>query len=187
MNLVNPGRSILQKVPGLNSALDKILARITALWSAEHNPDGTHSIITERGRTVAQGVWIDVQYDPTNFSTQAGTATWTVAKADQAVYRYTLVGETMFLCVRILSSSIGAGSPPGELRIKVPGGFVMKSTTSGAAIVVDSGTSYEGEWYAENLKTYVSFARSFSTSSWTAGGTDNNHISALCVLNVEPV
>lgn len=47
MNLSNPSRSMLSKIPGLNKAFDFMAARANNVFGAEHNNDtGTHAAIT---------------------------------------------------------------------------------------------------------------------------------------------
>lgn len=55
MNLINPFRDTLQRIPQLNDALDLILAKINALWSVEHDGEGHHTSITASGTITATG------------------------------------------------------------------------------------------------------------------------------------
>jgi hypothetical protein len=59
MNLSNPARAILQSVPGLNDALDKILSRLNALWDVEHTSAGAHGDVTATSVTVGESVSLE--------------------------------------------------------------------------------------------------------------------------------
>jgi hypothetical protein len=52
VNLINPFRDTLQRVPYLNDALDLILAKINTLWNVEHDLEGHHTDITADSLTV---------------------------------------------------------------------------------------------------------------------------------------
>ncbi len=59
MNLVNTSRSALSKVPGLNKAIDFIVARANAIFGVEHdNETGVHTNITAESITVSGGIEI---------------------------------------------------------------------------------------------------------------------------------
>ncbi len=93
----------------------------------------------ERSRSTALGEWIDVTYNSANFTASSGT--WTVDNADQILYRYTLIGQTMILAWELDTTTVSGGQ--AQLRIAIPGGFVAaKSVTQGGLIYSDNGAAF---------------------------------------------
>lgn len=165
MRIGNPFRAELVGVSNwINEALDTMAARINAVFSVEHNDDGTHDVITatsiaaedassengyyERDRDVALGEWIAVPYSASNFRpAPSSAATWTVDSADQATLAYTLIGNTMTVAFVINSTSI-SGFTASSVQIRIPGGYSVDTNT--AAVVIapiileDNGTMRTG-------------------------------------------
>ncbi len=122
----------LQQLPGgaggfLSKTFTVLVASLTTSFHAEHNDNDTHKTITatgtisERGRTVPLGEWIDPAITIADF---AGTAplTWAVLASQVQTWEYMLVGKTMFVNFAIAGSTEG-GSAGGPLKMKIPGNF----------------------------------------------------------------
>jgi len=174
--IVNPNRGILNAIPGLNGVIDKILANLNGLLMAEHNQDGSHSIIHERDRVEPMGTVVLVPYLAANFTANSG-ATWTVALADQVAFWYALNGMLMTLHVGIQTSSltVPGGSTPDELRITLPNNFIVGGTQKAFApmLAYDAGTlitngiavATPGKRYIEIHRGYTTLATTFWTAS----------------------
>ncbi len=104
-------------------SLRKIVAALAAGYHVQHNPDDTHGTITstgsvsERSRAIPQGVWIPVTYLAANFT--AAGATWTVTGAEVVVFKYMLLGLTMFVSWYLETTTLSAAVATLTLRIPV--------------------------------------------------------------------
>ena len=78
--------------------------------------------VTERGRSVALGEWIDIPYNAANFRGY-GSMIWTVEAADHIAYYYTLVGKTLWLQWSFGPTTL-SGTASTLVYIKLPAGFV---------------------------------------------------------------
>ena len=76
--------------------------------------------IRERNRTVPMGEWVTPPYVAGDYGASAGT--WTVEAADVSLFRYMLIGKTMFVQMRLLNTALSAGMGT-QLTLKIPGGF----------------------------------------------------------------
>jgi hypothetical protein len=133
MNLTNPWRGELEKVPFLNNFIDRTLGVINALWAVEHNEDGTHGNITATGLTVALGTG------------NVGTVGGHLAPSANATYdlgvQSTGVGRPFFAwrTLRITTSTEWYGSAIASLTlIPVPS---WTETLSGDNIAAQSNVS----------------------------------------------
>lgn len=123
----------------------QLVASISTGYATEHNDNDTHKdihadSISERGRTVANGVWVDVPFNPANF---VGSGAMTVAVATQTTYAYMLVGKTMTVSFILAGITIG-GTPDTLIMVKIPAGYVSKRATPATFFVVDNGTLTTG-------------------------------------------
>ena len=75
----------------------------------------------ERGRTVPMGEWIEVPFNPADFSAGTGM-TWTVPAGSVKSNSYTLIGKTLVWNVLIGPTTL-AGSPASTIVIAIPTGF----------------------------------------------------------------
>lgn len=92
----------------------QMIVAVTKAYHTEHNEDDTHSTIhatgaiSERSRSTAQGVWIDVPYGDITFTSSSGT--WAVGRGSFINLSYMLIGTTMLLSFNFSASSVG-GTP----------------------------------------------------------------------------
>lgn len=80
------------------------------------------------------GYWTDVAYDAANFTADVGT--WGVEAGDQVTYSYMMIGKTMFLAVRLLTTS-PAGGPNNILSVAIPGGYVAAKAMVADSVHID--------------------------------------------------
>lgn len=83
------------------------------------------AIQTWVGKQEGEGKWTAVEFDAGAFA--ADTGSWTVTSADQRVFKYMIVGDTMTVQFYLADTTI-AGTP-SDLRIRIPAGYV--ATTLG--------------------------------------------------------
>lgn len=70
-----------------------------------------------------QGAYISREYAPGNF-TASGLMTWTVMSRDVRVDRYMVENRNLTMNIRYADTSVG-GTPSSELRVAIPGGYVV--------------------------------------------------------------
>jgi hypothetical protein len=97
------------------------------------------------------GEWASVSFSPTNFSVDSGSIRLTAA--DQAVYRYALIGKTMLLSVNL--QAITASGSPKEIRIAIPAGKVGAGIAGGAAMVNNNSVWSVSRYYTNTDSPYV--------------------------------
>lgn len=120
---------------------NQLVSGITTGWTTEHHDDDTHAdihadSISERGRTVANGVWTDVPYAAANF---AGNAAMTVAVGTQETLAYTMYGKTMTVAFNLTAITVG-GTPDTYIKIKIPGGYRSSRSIDNMIWASDNGT-----------------------------------------------
>jgi hypothetical protein len=85
-------------------------AAMTEMFSAQ--TDGT---LRERARPYGMGEWNDPGYNPALYT--AATGTWTVPQAN-VVYRWALIGRTMYVLIAIGPSSLSAVT--ASVKVQLP-------------------------------------------------------------------
>lgn len=125
----------------------------------------------EAGRTQQMGYWVDVPYNPANFTSNIGT--WTVGVGDQVIFRYTLIGKTMIVGFDIRTTAVSG--LPQELRIKIPAPYLASAAASGSSALelLDNGLgSNAGSCLVTPSSPWIRCYR-FGKSTWStsAGGT----------------
>ena len=120
--------------------------------------------IVERGRTVPLGEWIAVPYNASDFSASAGT--WTVEAADLAPFRYTLIGKTMIVNVRLFPTTLSAAA--NQLRAKIPGGYVSAVNAEMPIRAIDSGGRQTGNALVSTGSNLIAFEK-INDTQWAAG------------------
>jgi hypothetical protein len=111
---------------------------VTAGYTVQHNDDDTHATITatgpisERGRTVPMGEWIDPPFDANWFTVTGAGNSWVVSAPTvvSQFYRvsYTLIGKTMFLNVNITNSKLTIATGVNQISVAVPPGYRIAGT-----------------------------------------------------------
>jgi hypothetical protein len=120
---------------------NQLVSGVTAGWTQEHHDDDTHAdihadSISERGRTVANGVWTAVPFAASNF---AGNAAMTVSVGTQETLAYTMYGKTMVVSFQLTGITVG-GTPNTYIKIKIPGGYRSSRSMLNMIWASDNGT-----------------------------------------------
>jgi len=84
-----------------------------------------------------QGAWITPAYSAANFTALA-PMTWTVDAADVTAYTYRLSGRTLSVVWFLDTTTVG-GTGTSQLRLKVPGGFLVAKDTVTFQYASDAG------------------------------------------------
>jgi hypothetical protein len=123
----------------------------------------------ERARTTPMGEWTVVAFNAADF-TAIGAMTWTVASGDLNSYTYTLWGKTMLLAFKISTSTVG-GVANSELRIAIPGGYVVATNfTTSNPIAVYQGAWVQGWAEAASAEAYIRlYTPGFGAANWVLG------------------
>lgn len=108
----------------LDDDVAQLTTAISAGWSKQHNIDGTHSDITADSLTLNNkkvGEIVNLDFNPSRFTTSNGHSTWTVTQTSTSYLRYVQIGHLVTLQFAF-PSSVVAGSPgnPTALKIAVP-------------------------------------------------------------------
>lgn len=173
--------------------IDALCAQLTALISAQHDSQGAHADITATsvsskngykitGDKANMGEWISPAF-ATSFWFAAPSMTWTVQRADVQTYAYTLIGNTLFIQFAMSNTSVG-GTPNGELRMAIPGGFTAaKNTTASNQTINDTVATQTGTSEVIAGNTYVSFYLGLAHSAWDAS-TNNSGVSGQMFFEI---
>src|SRR5262249_26037279 len=127
----------------------------------------------ERDRNVALGEWTAVSFASGNFTASSGN--WTLTSGDQLLFRYMLIGKTLFIKFRLDTTTVSA--TPTNLRITLPGGFtVAQDGFAGGLVYNDNGAGWNGggHIYTTSGQTYVELYKS-DLSNW-ATATDTTYV-----------
>jgi hypothetical protein len=185
--------------PAQRTTLQQFDAYLVGWTSLQHKEDGSHAALTadtvvatttvtakqffRTNATAAQGEWTTVPYASGNFTASAGT--WTVESGDQVALGYMLHGKTMALTFRLDTTSTSAGMGV-ELRIAVPGGYTVGSTTAqyiNTIYVNDAGTKGLGQAFAVAGNTYVSLYR-LDEAAWGSGAVNTTAVRGTIFFEV---
>lgn len=162
----------------------QLVAGLSAGYHTEHNTDDTHAAIhctsiSERSRTTAMGVWVDATVADATAFTGSGAMTWTVDLSDQA-NRFTLIGTTMILNVRLDSTTVG-GVVSFQLNMRIPGGFTASKSCSATCLIYDASTSaVVGQMRTLAGTTLINFFR-FDGGNYTAGANTTSIAGQLAI------
>ena len=94
--------------------------------------------------------WQDVAFAAGYFTANSGT--WTVASADQQLYRYTKIGRVLSLNFFLEDTTTGSGMGT-QLRIKMPLGMKASATTFMGPLIVRGSVETEGYVTTEGTDT----------------------------------
>ena len=112
--------------------------------------------------------WTEVPYAAGTFSANSGT--WTVAEADQKLYRFTKVGRTGSLNFFFEDTTTGSGMGT-QLRIKMPFGIKAAATTYMGPVIVRGSVNIEGYVTAEGTDTLYCYRTDHA--AWPSSVTDD--------------
>lgn len=174
MNVHFPFREQVEAISAsLAQAINGIVAGVGASWDKEHKDDATHGAVTadnvttrgayyEKSRTAAIGYMTDVlsNHDASRY-TASGTMTWTVQAADVIYYKYTRLGNLVFLLFHIGGTDIG-GVVSTTLYLPLPAGISPRQMDPSIDLlqenycrIIDNGTSVTGRCFVETPDTPV--------------------------------
>lgn len=139
--------------------------------------------VHEQARSAVMGAWTAVAYSAGNF-TASGSMTWGVDNADQAVFRYAIVGQTCFLNIVINTSDV-AGTASTALRITLPSAFTVGAACNFHYFYNDAGAAAfsQGVGSATAGNSYIDLFKA-DLSNWTLTSGDNTSVSLNIALEV---
>ena len=112
--------------------------------------------------------WQDVAFAAGNFTANSGT--WTVASADQQLYRYTKIGRVLSLNFFLEDTTTGSGMGT-QLRIKMPLGMKASATTFMGPLIVRGSVETEGYVTTEGTDTLYCYRTDHA--AWPSSITNN--------------
>lgn len=171
--LVRQASGVYSLMPGTTSVLNLGLNGLGTRIGDIYVDGGVH----ERARAAAMGDWTAVSYSAGNFAGLGG-GTWTVDSGDQTTFSYALLGQTLFLAIKLDTTSISG--TVSQVSITIPGGFKSAhdvqwlvplddngTFTTGLAFVTAGGTAVKvqrldgSNFAAATNTTYVRFSHGF--------------------------
>lgn len=128
--------------------------------------------------------WINVVFSAGDFSALGG-GTWTVASGDVSVFKYKIIGKTMFVTCGIATSTIA--SNPIFLTVKIPNSKVSKNSALGGVLFYDDGTtSYQGGFATVPASgTTINLALIGGPTTVFTNGTDDQIVSFTAIFEIE--
>lgn len=148
------------------------LARSIATgWNVEHRETGRHRF-----------PWNSLDYSGFTF-TGSGSMTWTVDQADQNLYEYRLIDDTLEIRWCIRSTDVG-GTAGNELRISFPAGYLAAADSVNTHWYSDAGT--EGVGFAGTLAgdTFIRLYK-LGSGNWTLTTSDNTSTAGYLAIRVQ--
>lgn len=149
------------------------------VWTAAYTQNGYF----ERLRGVAVGEWQDVTYNGANFTASAGT--WTVDVGDQILFRYMLIGKTMWIAYEFDTTSVSA--TPSQLRFAIPGGFTAAKDSFMTGYYNNNGAGWvnNGNAFTNAGVAYVGLQpATFGVSTW-ATSVNNTYVRGQFMLEIQ--
>jgi hypothetical protein len=138
----------------LKTILTRFLAGLTGFLKAEHKDDGTHG-----------WNWQSVTFNAAHY-TGSGGMTWTVASGNVAVFRYMLIGKTMFVMGVFNTTSVTA--PLGTmLKVRIPGGYTAANQMRDTNQATDSAVGTASQVRVDAGSTTIDIMRQ-DGANWTA-------------------
>ena len=126
--------------------------------------------------------WTEVPYAAGTFSDNSSTGDWTVAEADQKLYRFTKVGRTVSVNFFFEDTTTGAGMGT-QLRIKMPFGMQAAATTYMGPLIVRGSVNTEGYVTTEGTDTLYCYRTDHA--AWPSSITDNLDIRGSLTCQVQ--
>lgn len=129
------------------------------------------------------GAWSSVAFSAGNF-TGGGSQTWTLTSGDQDTFRYVEVGKTMIVQVVLLTTSVGGTAHP-ELRLTIPNGRTMASTSSGLFWGLNNSANCYGCWQAVSGETFIRlYVDPSAATNWNNPASNTTQIRGTFVLHI---
>lgn len=154
----------------LAAEFDNVYSKVLSGWSVEHTSADQHgdvhaTTLSERGRSVPLGEWIDVPYNSSHY-TASGGMTWTVDAADLITFSYMLWGKTMFVA-GIWDSTTVAAPLSTTLQVLIPGGYVAAKRMQNGVIAFDNGVGVAAYNRVQAGGTVIEIGRA-DAANWAA-------------------
>ena len=164
-------RAQIEALPGgtwITQTFSQLTASLMASYHQEHNTDDTHKAVTadslrtrgaiyEKDRPLGLGYLTDVlpQFDATRFTT-SGAGGWTVTHASVIAYRYTRIGNLVFLTIHLGGTTVTAATGT-TLYLPLPLGIIQPTVAPGVdwlqeqyVRLLDNGVSVAGRCFVES-------------------------------------
>lgn len=158
MRVTVPNRELLSEA--VATALDAIVARVNAVFSKEHNGDGTHKT-----------AWTTVPYAASDYSTNG--MGWTVTEPMLVTFAYKLQGKSMTVA-GIWDGTSTSGAASSALLVRIPGGYVAAKKMQCAAFGVDNGTGIATYNRVQAGATQIEIGRA-DLANWSAASAANTY------------
>jgi hypothetical protein len=144
----------------ISDSFDRLMNSVTAGYNVQHNTDDTHATITatgsisERGRTVPMGEWVNPTFDASWFTVGGAGNSWVVSPPTLTnqfyVVSYMLVGKTMFFNLNIFNSTLTVATAITTLSVAMPPGFRVAGALTNLSSRVFVGRQHDGGGYVVN-------------------------------------
>ena len=123
--------------------------------------------------------WHEVPFAAGNFT--ANTGTWTVASADQQLFRYSKLGQLMVVSFFLEDTTTGSGMG-NELRITLPKGLAASATAFTGPLTIRGSVDTEG--YITTGGTTKLYCYRTDHAAWPSSITNNLDIRGMIALDV---
>ena len=123
--------------------------------------------------------WQDVTFAAGNFTANSGT--WTVASADQQLYRYTKIGRVLSINFFLEDTTTSSGMGT-QLRIKMPLGMKASATTYMGPLIIRGSVNTEGYVTTEGTDTLYCYRTDHA--AWPSSITNNVDIRGTITCQV---
>lgn len=156
-----------------------LIAGISGTWQAFTKP-ASPSILENDGSNV---IWDDMSWTSVSFNagdfTCLTAGTWTVASGDVSMFKYKLIGKTMWVNVILQTTTVArSGGNPTHLLIKIPASKTAAANYTTTAWLSDNGTVTNGLIQTSGTNIFIS---RFDSAQW-ANATDNTYMNFQLVL-----
>ncbi len=174
-------------------AINDVMTAVTSGYHTQHNPDDTHGTITatgsitERGRSMPMGNWVDQVFSTTDFTALPTSSKFTVrtesATGDVQNFAYSLVGRTMLITFALDTAQI-SGAAAATLRIALPAHALLNRKAASTFTYNDNGTQGTGMLLADPARgNYLLLQKNLtgsSTFSVSSAFSCNGQIAVEC-------
>lgn len=166
-----PHPSDVGTTDGLIAWARRLITAISGAWGVEHTASGRHRF-----------PWNTLDYSGFTF-TGSGSMTWTVDQADQNLYEYRLIDDTLEIRWRIRNTDVG-GTASNELRMSFPAGYLAAADSANTHWYSDAGT--EGVGFAGTLAgdTFIRLYK-LGSGNWTLTTSDNTSTAGYLAIRVQ--
>lgn len=154
-----------------------------AVINAELLPEATRNaldVLTHSLNTI--GEWKDQPFDATHFR-GGGTMVWTVTGADVGVFRYMVMGRTLFLNLFTDTTTI-SGTATTYVQVRLPGGYTAAQVSLHPFHQVQAGTGTVSVCQTTPGDPYLKLYKDASGSGNWSAGTDDTSVRVSIAIEV---